>query len=135
MKILKIIVLSLILLAFAVTASFAKDITLSWDASPSEVVEGYRLFYSQSSVLAQCVTPSICETIGGVYYVDAGNVLEYTLQDVGVGNWFIVATAWNNIKESAFSNEVSTTIMAWNPGPNKPHPPKPSPRPPGQIRK
>lgn len=97
---------------------------ISWTVNPvndPDVVTGYRIFYSQSSVLEQCPGPAECENVDGVYYVDAGNVLEYTIENLCSGPWFFLVVTHSADSQSAFSMEVTDTIpeVTWL---NKDHP-------------
>lgn len=88
----------LMALMFFVPSAQAADITLAWDPSSSEDVEGYKLYYGNES---------------GSYGqpVDVGNVLTYTITGLAPGNtWYFAATAYRGENESGFSNEVFTTI-------------------------
>ena len=54
-----------------------------------------------------------CKTVSGSYSntVDVGNVLTYTLTNLGAGTYYIAASAYDNSgNESGYSNEVSATI-------------------------
>lgn len=73
---------------------FAGEIKLAWDASP-EPVSGYRLYYGLSS---------------GNYTenIDVGKVTTYTLTGLQDGQtYYIATTAYNDLGESDYSNEVS----------------------------
>ena len=73
---------------------FAGEIKLAWDASP-EPVSGYRFYYGLSS---------------GNYTenIDVGKVTTYTLTGLQDGQtYYIATTAYNDLGESDYSNEVS----------------------------
>ena len=76
------------------------DVTLTWDASTSSNVSGYRIYYGLSN---------------GIYpnKVFVGNQTSYTLSGIDSGKtYYIVVTAHAAIgfDESVFSNEVSGKI-------------------------
>ena len=73
---------------------FAGEIKLAWDARP-EPVSGYRVYYGLSS---------------GNYTenIDVGKATTYTLTGLQDGQtYYIAATAYNDLGESDYSNEVS----------------------------
>lgn len=78
--------------------------TLYWDPVTKPPVDGYRVYYGAQS---------------GVYtaQIDAGNVTSWTVQNLQPGTYYFSVTA---IKaghgESAYSNEVSTTIKGGDGG-------------------
>ncbi|MFO1372706.1 MAG: PKD domain-containing protein [Candidatus Competibacteraceae bacterium] len=81
------------------TAALAGQVTLTWKASPSPNVSGYRIYYGQDS---------------GSYtsIIDVGFQTTSTVFDLqeGVTYYFAVKAYDGNNNESGFSNEVSTTI-------------------------
>jgi len=101
----------LLLLTIAVlllpTLSMAKSVKLSWDASPTETVTGYNVYYS--------VHPDVSDPNA----VDVGDTLTYSvegLDDAAV--FYFAVTAYDvDSNESAFSNIVSTG-MCISPPPN-----------------
>jgi PKD repeat protein len=93
-------------LGFAFFLSFnlalAGDINLAWDASPSDGVAGYKLFYGSASNSYQTS-------------IDVGNVTSYQIAGLTSGNpYFFAIKAYNAAKsiESTYSNEVSVTVPA-----------------------
>jgi hypothetical protein len=95
----------LIMILFSVP-SFAKNVSLSWDASPSTGATGYKIYYGLTS-----------DSLTDV--VDAGDVLTFTLPDLEdtIGYYFGV-TAYNQVnQESVLSNIV------YSPGFAPPEPP------------
>lgn len=76
------------------------SIGLAWDASVSENITNYRIYWGNAS---------------HVYtnQEDAGDVLIYHVEALGVGTWYFAATAISaDGLESDFSNEVSMTVLA-----------------------
>ena len=100
-----------LMLAF-VAPSDTTDITLAWDASTSQEVSGYKIYYGRTSSLN--MTPAQYSVTSGVEVIDVGNVLTYTMTGIDQsGTYYFVATAYvppDNTtypdKESGFSNEV-----------------------------
>src|SRR5512139_2354302 len=91
---------------FTACAGLAADVHLAWDASATTEVIGYKMYVGSNS-----------HSYSTNY--DVGNALTYTVIGLGAGTWYFAVTAYvdpNNTnfeqKESAFSNEVSTTISA-----------------------
>lgn len=76
----------------------AADVSLAWDASPTETVTNYRIYRGNA--------PRTYST-----YDHLGNVLTHTVTDLPAGTWYFTATALDaEGNESDYSNEVSTTI-------------------------
>lgn len=99
----------LAVLLFCATA-WAGDVQLAWDASISSQVTGYKIYAGNAS---------------GIYSLtfDAGDVLAYTVTGLVDGTWYFAATAHDaSGVESAFSNEISTTVGTGTP-PTIPSPP------------
>lgn len=74
------------------------SVSLTWDASASSGVTGYKIYVGRSS---------------GNYFRtdDAGNVLTYTVRNLGQGTYYFTCTAYDaSGNESYFSNEISTTL-------------------------
>ncbi|CAN8142890.1 exported hypothetical protein [uncultured Thiomicrorhabdus sp.] len=92
--------LLLILLLFA-TPCFAGDVTLSWDASPSSGVTGYKIYYGQDSFNLE-------------FSKNAGDTLTTDITGLQAGTWYFAATAYNNDAESTLSNVVSTEFEPLN---------------------
>ncbi len=86
--------------------SWAKTVTLSWDASPSSVT-GYRIYYvaGSSSDLAAAASPTV---------VDVGNVLTYTLTslDDAAEHSFAVTAYDGSGNESVYSNVVTSAVVS-----------------------
>jgi hypothetical protein len=83
-----------LVMAYAV-ATGAQQLTLTWDASASSAVAGYRLYYGTNTRSYQFVT-------------NAGLMLTQSVALPHRGRWFFAATAYDtNGLESDFSNEVS----------------------------
>ena len=82
----------------APTPSPVPSVTLTWDASPSTNVTGYRIYYGAAT---------------GDYTVvkDVGNVLTAVLTNIPTTKIFIAATAYDAVgDESDFSNEVTWPV-------------------------
>jgi hypothetical protein len=79
----------------------AQSVRLTWNASPSSGVTGYRVYYRTSSVLQSTS-------------VDVGNVLTATISDLNEATTYSLwVTAYNNAGlESSRSNEVSYTTSS-----------------------
>ena len=107
MKKIYVILLALVVMLFALgIKAHASDVTLAWDANSETDLAGYKIYVSQES---------------GVYAegIDVGNVTTYTVTGLADGEYFFVATAYNEAGyESGYSNEVTTDIKV------KPDPPK-----------
>ena len=84
-------------------ASSGGQATLTWDASPSPNVGGYRLYYGPAS---QDYSSSL----------DVGKLTNYTVIGLILGaRYFFAVTAYDHTRtlESNFSNEVSTTARSY----------------------
>ena len=99
----KPIVILLLILALTSCAdtpggsSSVTSVSLFWNPSPSEEVIGYTIYIGRTS---------------GDYYrtYDVGNVLTYTVQNLGHGTYYFVCTAYDAFgNESDYSNEVHVT--------------------------
>ncbi len=95
--------LPLIIILFLTSSAFAKEVTLSWDASPTAGVTGYNVYYDCDDENApfdgiEADLPSP---------IDAGDVLTYTVTGLPdeLGCYF-TTTAYNEILESTYSNIV-----------------------------
>ena len=76
----------------------ATSVSLTWDASASPGVTGYKIYVGRSS---------------GNYFRtdDARNVLTYTVRNLTPGTYYFTCTAYDaSGNESYFSNEISTTL-------------------------
>ena len=72
----------------------AQSVTLTWDASPSACIAGYRIYYGTNSRAYGFVT-------------NAGLMLTQRVALPHSGRWFFAATAYDALGlESDFSNEV-----------------------------
>ncbi|MFC1779922.1 hypothetical protein ACFLZU_06265 [Thermodesulfobacteriota bacterium] len=104
--------LTLFLLCIA-NVSFAKDITLIWDASPSPEtdVAGYKVYYGTSTGTYTGTEANI-----GPSPIDVGNTTSAALVGLDDTNsHYITITAYNvNGEESAYSNEVNSPILSNN---------------------
>jgi hypothetical protein len=82
----------------ACIGSWAADVALAWDPSPSVNVVGYKILVGTSSGQYQRV-------------LDVGPHLTGTVHDLGHGKWFAVVTAYDHLGlESRPSNEVSFEV-------------------------
>lgn len=82
----------------AVPPAFAGDVTLQWDPNPETDVIGYKIYYGTSSRTYSSPIPLGLQT-------------SYTVAGLGAGTYYFAVTASNRDGlESAFSNEVSTTV-------------------------
>ena len=86
----------LILLILLPTITYAKDVTLSWDASPTADVTGYKVHYSTTTDQPFPVT------------LDVGNVLTALIVDLADGEgYYFAVSAYNAVGfESSYSNVV-----------------------------
>ena len=94
----KILVLAAVLLSSQ--SIFAGDVSLAWDPNTEPELVGYKLCYGTSS---------------GQYstQLDVGNVTTYTVASVSAGTYYFAVKAYGiGGLESAFSNEVSTTVSS-----------------------
>ena len=82
-------------------SSHAKDVTLSWDASPTPTVSGYNVLTS--------LHPSIADPM----VTDVGNVLTTTLNGLGDTDehWFCVTAYDGQGRESTCSNIVHSPAI------------------------
>ena len=90
------VLLSIFLLPLAPLTVSAEQATLTWGASPSANVGGYRVYYGPTSRNYTSV-------------VDVGRRTVYTLSGLQTGRiYYFAVTAYNRAKtqESPFSNEV-----------------------------
>ena len=107
-----------IILTLIATISFAANsVTLQWEASPTPDV-GYVIYYGQ--------TPDAL-----TYSVNVGDALTTTISDLPPGDWYFAATAYNEIDQSAQSNQVTTSFAAYEPPADVAHEPIVVPLPPG----
>jgi predicted phage tail protein len=87
----------LLLLCSAAQLS-AADVSLAWDASTSQNIAGYKVYVG---------------TAAGTYSTSTtiGNQTTYTVTGLSAGKYYFAVKAFNTSgAESAYSNEVSTTI-------------------------
>ena len=97
------LLLVLILVLVAVPA-LAKNVTLSWDASPSADVAGYKVYIGGSEAPPFAVANSP---------IDVGNVLTYTVPDLqGDQDYYFAVTAYDAAEnESTYSNIVVSKAL------------------------
>lgn len=93
-----------LLLSLLACAVFGDSVRLAWDASPSQGVAGYRIYYGTNSGVYSFVT-------------NAGLVLTQTVVLPWRGRWFFAATAYDtNMFESRLINEVEWEARPEPPG-------------------
>ncbi|MEZ4600306.1 MAG: fibronectin type III domain-containing protein [Syntrophotaleaceae bacterium] len=117
LKALSMVLFAMIIgLCLAPSKGFAKDITLSWDPSPSSGVVGYKLYYQADSATLPMTGTDAAE---GSSPIDVGNATTFTL--TGLSEWSIYyfrTTAYDSQgNESEFSNLVASE---WIPAPLSP---------------
>jgi len=99
----------------------AQDVTLTWDASPSEEVTGYKVYYKPNN---QTLPLNGVGANEGPSPVDAGKALSFTLTGLADKTTHYIAVTAYNAKgdESSFSNIVSVNngelISLVRPAPN-----------------
>jgi len=110
MKLFHIFIFSLLFVVNFISASFAQDVTLSWDASPTSGVTGYKVYYKQGDMNYPFNGTGADE---GPSPVDIGDVLSTTLTNLPDGKtYFFTVTAYvDNNQESSFSNIVSNSWL------------------------
>jgi len=82
----------------AIPPVMAGDVTLQWDPNPETDVVGYKVYYGTSSRTYSSPVPLGLQTT-------------YTVAGLASGTYYFAVTAFNaSGLESAFSNEVSTTV-------------------------
>jgi hypothetical protein len=101
------ILLSLLLVA---TTGFSAEVTLSWDASPTASVTGYKVYYQQNNPAPPLNGIGALE---GVSPIDVGNVLTTTITGLQENtNYYFTLTAYDaSGYESSYSNIVSSGWM------------------------
>jgi len=78
--------------------ALAGDVTLQWDPNPETDVVGYKVYYGTSSRTYSAP-------------ISLGLQSAYTVTGLAAGTYYFAVTAFNvDGLESAFSNEVSTTV-------------------------
>ncbi|NOQ41521.1 MAG: hypothetical protein GQ563_03350, partial [Desulfuromusa sp.] len=104
----KIILLTLVTVGFSANV-WGKTVTLSWDASPSEV-SGYKIYYDAGSSTAPLDGTGATE---GVSPIDVGNVLTFTVNGLpdGEDHYFAVAAYDASDNESTYSNIVNSPVV------------------------
>ncbi len=106
MKSFQILIISFLIIVNSITVAFSQDITLSWDASPTTEVTGYKVYYKQGDMNYPFDGTGAYE---GDSPVDVGPELSTTLTDLTDGlNYFFSVTAYaDDSAESSYSNIVS----------------------------
>jgi hypothetical protein len=93
------IVTLFVTLLLCVTA-WAGEITLAWDPSPTQEIDGYRVWYGTAS-----------ENYSSV--ISIGNITEFTVTGLALtkgGMYYFAVTAFEGETDSDFSNEVQTYV-------------------------
>ncbi len=92
------------------TTGFCAEVTLSWDASPTASVTGYKVYYQQNDP-----TPPLngVGAVEGTSPIDVGNVLTTTITGLQDNtNYYFTLTAYDaSGYESSYSNIVSSGWM------------------------
>ena len=105
----KVILLFPLLFFFALSQSYALDVTLQWDANTEPDLDGYKVYYKTGSSGPPYNGTGATE---GDSPIDIGNVTTYSLHGLTDGvTYFFAVTAYDNEVlplESGYSNEVST---------------------------
>ena len=87
-----------VLAILAIPPAFAGDVTLQWDPNSETDIIGYKVYYGTSSRTYSSPIPLGLQTA-------------YTVTGLAAGTYYFAVTAFNSQGlESAFSNEVSTTV-------------------------
>ena len=114
----KVILLFSFLFFFAVTQSYALDVTLQWDPNTEPDLDGYKVYYKTGSSGPPYNGTGATE---GDSPIDIGNVTTYKPHGLTDGvTYFFVVTAYDNEVpplESDYSNEVSTATAGPTPTP------------------
>jgi hypothetical protein len=88
----------LLVCAFSLRPAWAGDVTLQWDPNTETDLAGYKVYYGAAS--RSYSAP-----------ITIGLQSSYTVSGLASGTYYFAVTAFNRDGlESAFSNEVSTTI-------------------------
>ena len=100
-----------LLLMSVANVSFAKDVTLTWDANQEADLAGYKVYYGTSRGSYTGTEANI-----GPSPIDVGNTTSAALVGLDDTNsHYITITAYNvNGEESAYSNEVNSPILSNN---------------------
>lgn len=95
----RVSILLLILAAFLIPiSSMAADVKLTWNASVSPGISGYKVYVGKASRTYDQIIP-------------IGNVTNYTVAGLADGTWYFSVTAFDSQgNESGFSNEVVKVI-------------------------
>lgn len=93
--------LSLLTLLFLTVTANAVSVRLTWDPNaPEDNVIGYRIY-----------TSTVNADYSGVIPLGLGNVTTGVVTDLLPGNtYYFVATAYNAVGESGYSQQVSVTL-------------------------
>ncbi len=88
------------------TCSHAGEIHLAWDANTESDLAGYRIYYGLAPRTG--TDPKVCGLCGYLGKVDARNVTDFLVSNLGLGStYYVSATAYDaSGNESGFSNEV-----------------------------
>lgn len=91
-----------IILALLISTSFAADVKLTWDASPSQNVTNYTLYIHTNYITAANKTNCLAK-------INVGTNLTATA-DITDGKWYFAATATGDGLESLFSNVLLVEV-------------------------
>lgn len=93
-----------------ISFAFGQDITLSWDPSPTQDINGYKVYYKQGNMNFPFDGTGANE---GVSPIDVGNTLSTTLTGLSDGvTYFFTVTAYQSPDtESSYSNIVSNSWL------------------------
>jgi len=111
----KVIVLFPFLFFFALSQSYALDITLQWDANTEPDLAGYYIYYGTSSGNYSPAAADYADQGSSPRKIAIGDLSdpnnpEYTLTGLTEGKaYFLVVTAYDTeVLESVYSNEINT---------------------------
>ena len=106
----KVILLFPLLFFFAVSQSYALDVTLQWDANTESDLAGYKVYYGTESRYPSNPYPyNGTGATEGDSPIDVGNVTEFPLHLPDGQAYLFAVTAYDTEGfESYYSNEVAT---------------------------
>ena len=99
----RIVLLTTIAICCLWAFSYAGDVRLAWDASPTPGVTKQFVYYGKAPRTYS-------------QKIEIGKELEYTVKNLQDATWYFAVTAGDDEgNESGFSNEVSLTIITYEP--------------------
>ncbi len=106
MKLSQIFIISFLLLVNFISSAYCKDITLSWDPSPTPEVSGYMVYYKQGNSNLPFDGTDATE---GASPIDVGDTLTTTLTGLDeTATYYFSVTAYDySNNQSSYSNIVS----------------------------